>query len=150
MLILGRRAGESIVLDGGITIVVLACERGGVRLGIQAPPDVTILRGEIVQRVQDENRRAPADPATARACLEALGRPAAAEDAAAGRRGGGAAEEHPGPPQPRRPAAPYAFLGSGAPANRAYRPSSVPTATSSGKSRRCTARGTTSIANSLR
>lgn len=85
MLILGRRAGESIVLDGGITIVVLACERGGVRLGIQAPPDVTILRGEIVRQVEEENRRAPADPAAARAWLAALGTPgtpAAAEDAA--------------------------------------------------------------------
>jgi carbon storage regulator len=73
MLILGRRAGESIVLDGGITIVVLACERGGVRLGIQAPADVTILRGEIVQQVEAENRRAPADPEAARAWLGALG-----------------------------------------------------------------------------
>ncbi len=63
MLILGRRPGESIVLDGGITIVVLACERGGVRLGIQAPADVTILRGEIVRQVAEENRRASADPA---------------------------------------------------------------------------------------
>jgi carbon storage regulator len=73
MLILGRRAGESIVLDGGITIVVLACERGGVRLGIQAPPDVTILRGEIVRQVEEANRRAPADPAAARAWLATLG-----------------------------------------------------------------------------
>lgn len=75
MLILGRRAGESIVLDGGITIVVLACERGNVRLGIQAPPDVTILRGEIVRQVEEENRRAPADPAAARAFLAALDAP---------------------------------------------------------------------------
>jgi carbon storage regulator len=72
MLILGRRAGESIVLDGGITIVVLACERGGVRLGIQAPPDVTILRGEIVRQVEEENLRAPADPTAARAWLAQL------------------------------------------------------------------------------
>ena len=71
MLILGRRAGESIVLDGGITIVVLACERGGVRLGIQAPPDVTILRGEIVRAVEEANRGAAA-PADARALVEAL------------------------------------------------------------------------------
>ncbi|MGZ8379404.1 MAG: carbon storage regulator [Gemmatirosa sp.] len=82
MLILGRRAGESIVLDGGITIVVLACERGGVRLGIQAPPDVTILRGEIVRQVEEENRRAPADPAAARAWLATLGEPDAPPRAA--------------------------------------------------------------------
>jgi carbon storage regulator len=60
VLILGRRVGESIVIDGGITIVVLACDRGGVRLGVRAPAEVTILRGEIVDQVTAENRRAAA------------------------------------------------------------------------------------------
>ena len=75
MLILGRRPGDSIVIDGGIRIVVLACDRGGVRLGIEAPPEVTILRGEIVRAVADENRKATA-PADARAWVDALGKPA--------------------------------------------------------------------------
>lgn len=87
MLILGRRPGESIVLDGGITIVVLACERGGVRLGIEAPPDVTILRGEIVKQVAEENQRANAATAAAegaRAWVEVLraGAPAPPPDGA--------------------------------------------------------------------
>jgi carbon storage regulator len=60
MLILGRRVGDSILIDGGIKIVVLACDRGGVRIGIEAPPEVTILRGEIVNQIADENRRANA------------------------------------------------------------------------------------------
>ena len=71
MLILGRRPGDSIVIDGGIRIVVLACDRGGVRLGIEAPPEVTILRGEIVADIADENRRANATP-EARAWVDAL------------------------------------------------------------------------------
>jgi carbon storage regulator len=71
MLILGRRPGDSIVIDGGIKIVVLACERGGVRLGIEAPPEVTILRGEIVHAVEEANRGAAA-PEGARALIEAL------------------------------------------------------------------------------
>ena len=71
MLILGRRPGDSIVIDGGIRIVVLACERGGVRIGIEAPPEITILRGEIVHAVAEENRRAAA-PEGARAWLDAL------------------------------------------------------------------------------
>ena len=71
MLILGRRPGDSIVIEGGIKIVVLACERGGVRLGIEAPPEVTILRGEIVQAVEAANRGAAA-PEGARALVEAL------------------------------------------------------------------------------
>ena len=63
MLILGRRAGESIVIDGGIKIIVLSCDRGGVRIGIEAPLDVTILRGEIAQAVADTNRQATASGA---------------------------------------------------------------------------------------
>ena len=74
MLILGRKVGDSIVIDGGIKIVVLACDRGGVRLGIDAPSEVTILRGEIVAQIADENRRANASP-EARAWLDNLPRP---------------------------------------------------------------------------
>lgn len=58
MLILGRKVGDSILIGDGIKIVVLACDRGGVRLGIDAPNDVTILRGEIVSDVTAENSRA--------------------------------------------------------------------------------------------
>lgn len=71
MLILGRRPGDSIVIDGGIKIVVLSCERGGVRLGIEAPAAVTILRGEIVRAVEEANRNASAS-ADAKAWVEAL------------------------------------------------------------------------------
>ena len=63
MLILGRRPGESILIDGGIRVVVLACDRGGVRLGIEAPSAVGILRGEIAQAVADANRGAAASEA---------------------------------------------------------------------------------------
>ncbi len=58
MLILGRKPGDSILIGDGVRIVVLACDRKGVRLGIEAPPDVTILRGEIVSDIAAENQRA--------------------------------------------------------------------------------------------
>lgn len=58
MLILSRRAGDAIVIEGGIRIVVLASDRRGVRLGIEAPPHVSIVREEIVTQIADENRRA--------------------------------------------------------------------------------------------
>jgi len=65
VLILGRRPGESIVIDGGIRVVVLACDRGGVRLGIEAPSEVAILRGEIAEAVATSNRGATASEAAA-------------------------------------------------------------------------------------
>ena len=53
MLILTRRAGEAILIDGGVRIVVLGTEGGGVRLGIEAPPFVGIIREEVVTRGQE-------------------------------------------------------------------------------------------------
>jgi carbon storage regulator len=60
VLILSRRDGDSIIIDGGIRVVVLECDRRGVRLGIEAPPEVRILRGEIVNQITEENQRATA------------------------------------------------------------------------------------------
>lgn len=58
MLILSRRPGDAILIDGGIRIVVVACDSRGVRLGIEAPGNVGIVREEIVKQIADENRRA--------------------------------------------------------------------------------------------
>lgn len=63
MLILSRKQGEAILVDGGIRIVVLATDNGSVRLGIEAPSEVGIVREEIVTRIADENRRAGATAA---------------------------------------------------------------------------------------
>ncbi|MBY0489642.1 MAG: carbon storage regulator [Gemmatimonadaceae bacterium] len=76
MLILGRREGDSILIDGGIKIVVVSCDRHGVRIGIEAPSHVKILRGEIAQQVAQENQAAAA-PADA-SWLSALGAPTVA------------------------------------------------------------------------
>jgi carbon storage regulator CsrA len=47
MLVLSRRADEEIVIDGHIRIRVLSSSGGKVRLGITAPRDVPIERGEL-------------------------------------------------------------------------------------------------------
>jgi carbon storage regulator len=53
MLILSRRPGDAILIDGGIRIVVLASGQRSVRLGIEAPSDVGIVREEIASRGPD-------------------------------------------------------------------------------------------------
>jgi carbon storage regulator len=60
MLILSRRVGDAILVEGGIRIVIIACDRKGVRIGVEAPPDVSILREEIVTQIASENQRANA------------------------------------------------------------------------------------------
>lgn len=71
MLILSRRPGDSILIGDGIRLVVLECDRRGVRIGIEAPPEISIVRGEIANQIADENRRAGAAP-QARDWLDAI------------------------------------------------------------------------------
>ena len=53
MLVLSRRLGEEIVIDGDIHITVVAVKGNQVRLGITAPPLVTVDRQEVhEQRTQ--------------------------------------------------------------------------------------------------
>ena len=58
MLILSRSEGDVIHSGDDVRLVVLSCDRKSVRLGIDAPRDVRILRGEIVVDIEQENQRA--------------------------------------------------------------------------------------------
>ncbi len=58
MLILTRKIGESILVGDNIRLVVLEIRGRQIRLGIEAPPDIVVLREEIAQRLTDENLRA--------------------------------------------------------------------------------------------
>jgi carbon storage regulator len=56
MLVLSRRAGESVVIDGDITVTVVDVGRSGqVRLGIQAPRHRRVFRQELVDEVRAAN-----------------------------------------------------------------------------------------------
>lgn len=57
MLVLRRRAGEAIVLAGGIEIEVMEISRTRVKLGVRAPRDVSVSRREVVA-LAAENRQA--------------------------------------------------------------------------------------------
>ena len=50
MLVLTRRIGEEIVIDGNIVVRVLDVNGKKVRLGVTAPSDVAVLRQEICER----------------------------------------------------------------------------------------------------
>ena len=61
MLVIRRRVGESILIDGRIEIQLMELGPSRIKLGIQAPPDVIILRKEILLAEQ-ENRAAAMTP----------------------------------------------------------------------------------------
>jgi flagellar assembly factor FliW len=58
VLILTRKIGESILVGDNIRLVVLEIRGRQIRLGIEAPSDIVVLREEIAQRLTDENLRA--------------------------------------------------------------------------------------------
>src|SRR5271166_1146773 len=53
MLVLTRRVGEEIVIDGGISIAVLSIKGGQIRLGITAPRSVGVQRQELLVRAKE-------------------------------------------------------------------------------------------------
>jgi carbon storage regulator len=62
MLILSRKCGEKIVIpEQNVTLTVLGIRGDRIRLGIAAPPDVSIHREEVWQRIQQFQEPAPAE-----------------------------------------------------------------------------------------
>ena len=59
MLVISRKVGESIVIGDSIVISVVQTQRGRVRLGVQAPPGVLILRDELRSQPREAPARLP-------------------------------------------------------------------------------------------
>ena len=49
-LVLTRKLSEQITIDGGIVITIVEIDRGRVRVGIDAPKEVKIMRNELIEK----------------------------------------------------------------------------------------------------
>ncbi len=57
MLVLKRKAGESIIISDNIEIKIIEIEDGRIKIGIEAPKEVSILRKEVLDETRIENQQ---------------------------------------------------------------------------------------------
>ena len=75
MLVLSRRAGESVVVGDEVTVTILEVRGDVVRVGIDAPRSVKVHRAELIAELASSNQHAASPPEDAVASLaEALRR----------------------------------------------------------------------------
>ena len=58
MLVLSRKTNESIIIDGNVTVSVLRVDHDNVRIGIDAPLSIPVLRKEIYEEIKTNNEMA--------------------------------------------------------------------------------------------
>ena len=58
MLILSRKANESIIIGENIEVKIISIDKGVVKLGIEAPSSISIMRNELLKEVQASNKAA--------------------------------------------------------------------------------------------
>ena len=62
MLVLSRKVGERILIGDNISVTVVRISGGGVRLGVEAPPEMAVIRQELQERVESERASTPRTP----------------------------------------------------------------------------------------
>jgi carbon storage regulator len=58
MLILARKNGDEIIIDSKIIVKIISASDGNVKIGITAPEEIEILRGEIYYKVKESTLKA--------------------------------------------------------------------------------------------
>ena len=58
MLVLSRKSRESIIINGNITVSVLRIDNDNVRIGIEAPMEIPVMREEIYTEISKNNQAA--------------------------------------------------------------------------------------------
>ena len=61
MLVLSRKIGERIRIGDGVVVTVVRITGGGVRLGIEAPPEMPVVREELFNEMQSEGANPPVE-----------------------------------------------------------------------------------------
>ena len=59
MLVLSRKVGERILIGGNIAVTVVRLNSGSVRLGVEAPANLAVVREELQDRIALETTNAP-------------------------------------------------------------------------------------------
>jgi carbon storage regulator len=58
MLVISRKINEKIKIGEDIEITIISIDKNQVKIGIEAPKDVTILRAELIEQITAENKKA--------------------------------------------------------------------------------------------
>ena len=64
MLVLSRKVGERVWIGEDIAVTIVKITGGGVRIGIEAPAEMPVVREELKLRMEQQQQSDPAEPGT--------------------------------------------------------------------------------------
>ena len=73
MLYLTRKIGESVIINDNIEVTVVDIRGKSIKLGFTFPPEASVLRRELYERIQAENKAAAAAASSSDGLMVALG-----------------------------------------------------------------------------